>query len=146
MPKRYSFAEERVKAIARSRIKRGKAEVSIIVENLTEEDMTVKLNSAVAGQYINNLRELQSMYDIDGKIDIALIASLPDVMKAVPDVDDEESVCTAVEKAVAAEDERRACQGYSEEDRRAGADGGERLYGETICTHKRACGGFGGSA
>ena len=101
MPKRYSFAEERVKAIARSRIKRGKAEVSIIVENLTEEDMTVKLNAAVAGQYISNLRELQSMYDIDGKIDIALIASLPDVMKAVPDVEDEESVCTAVEKAVA---------------------------------------------
>ena len=101
MPKRYSFAEERVKAIARSRIKRGKAEVSIIVENLTEEDMTVKLNATVAGQYISNLRELQSMYDIDGKIDIALIASLPDVMKAVPDVEDEESVCTAVEKAVA---------------------------------------------
>lgn len=115
MPKRYSFAEERVKAIARSRIKRGKAEVSIIVENLTEEDMTVKLNSAVAGQYINNLRELQSMYDIDGKIDIALIASLPDVMKAVPDVEDEESVCTAVEKAVAAAaaslDEMRIAEG-----------------------------------
>lgn len=115
MPKRYSFAEEKVKAIARSRIKRGKAEVSIIVENLTEEDMTVKLNSAVAGQYIRNLRELQNMYDIDGKIDIALIASLPDVMKAVPDVEDEESVCTAVEKAVAVAaeslDEMRIAEG-----------------------------------
>lgn len=115
MPKRYSFAEERVKAIARGWIKRGKAEVSIIVENITEDDMAVKLNSAVAGQYISNLRELQNMYEIDGKIDIALIASLPDVMKAVPDVEDEESVCTAVEKAVAAAaaslDEMRITEG-----------------------------------
>ena len=49
------------------------------------------------------------------RCDIALIASLPDVMKAVPDVEDEESVCTAVEKAVAAAaaslDEMRIAEG-----------------------------------
>ena len=36
MPKRYSFAEEGIKNIIRNKIRRGKAEVSIIVENLTE--------------------------------------------------------------------------------------------------------------
>lgn len=101
MPKRYSFAEENVKSIARGRIKRGKAEISIIVENLTEDDVTVKLNTMVAGQYIENLRELQTTYGLDGSIDIGLIATLPDVMKAVPDVEDEEAVCGVIEKAVA---------------------------------------------
>ena len=40
-PRRYSFAEERIKAAAKKSMKRGKAEISIIVENVTEDDMTV---------------------------------------------------------------------------------------------------------
>ncbi len=62
MPKRYSFAEEGIKNIVRNKIRRGKAEVSIIVENLTEEDLTVKLNELVAKQYIDNLRTKDSVW------------------------------------------------------------------------------------
>ena len=101
MPKRYSFAEERIKGIIKERVKRGKAEVSIMVENLAEEDITVKLSTDVARQYIDNLKELKESYGLEGSIDIKLIASLPDVMKAVPDVEDEEGVEKAIAGAVA---------------------------------------------
>ena len=115
MPKRYSFAEERIKSIARNTIKRGKAEISIIVENLTEEDTTVRLNTMVAEQYIRNLRELQDTYGLGGSIDIGLIATLPDVMKSVPDVEDEEAVSEVIAKAVSAAaenlDEMRIAEG-----------------------------------
>ncbi len=100
MPKRYSFAEESVKAVLREKLRRGKAEVSISIENITEEDMTVKMSSAIVKQYIDNLRELQKTYDIDGSIDISLVASLPDVMKAVPDIADEENVEQVIAQAV----------------------------------------------
>jgi len=96
MPKRYSFAEEPIKAVIREKLRRGKAEVSIVIENITEEDVTVKMSSAIAQQYITNLRELQATYDLDGTIDISLIASLPDVMKAVPDVENEEDVAGVI--------------------------------------------------
>ena len=39
MPKRYSFAEEPIKAVIREKLRRGKAEVSIVIENITEEDV-----------------------------------------------------------------------------------------------------------
>lgn len=100
MPKRYSFAEEPIKAVIREKLRRGKAEVSIVIENITEEDVTVKMSSAIAQQYITNLRELQATYDLDGTIDISLIASLPDVMKAVPDVENEEDVAGVITQAV----------------------------------------------
>ncbi len=64
MPKRYSFAEEKLKGIIRNVVKRGKAEVSIIVENLTEDDMLIKLNTLAADQYMNNLKELKKRYDL----------------------------------------------------------------------------------
>lgn len=101
MPKRYSFAEEKIKAIVKERVKRGKVEVSIIVENLTEEDTTVKLNTLVASQYVENLKELQKTYDLKGDIDIQLVANMPDVLKAIPDVENEEEVTTVINGAVA---------------------------------------------
>lgn len=115
MPKRYSFAEENIKNIIKQTVKRGKAEVSIIVENLTEEDITVKLNTMVAQQYINNLKELKGEYDLAGDIDIRLVATMPDVMKAIPDVEDEEEVTKVIEEAIkiatANHDEMRIIEG-----------------------------------
>ena len=115
MPKRYSFAEEGIKNIIRNKIRRGKAEVSIIIENLTEEDITVKLNEMVAKQYIDNLKELKSLYELDGEIDIRLVAGMPDVMKAVADVENEEDVMKVIEQAVALAtenlDKMRAAEG-----------------------------------
>ncbi|NLD19800.1 MAG: YicC family protein [Clostridiales bacterium] len=102
MPKRYSFAEEKIKGIIRGKIKRGKTEVSVIVENLTEEDLKVKLNTLVAEQYIENLRELKGSYDLKGEIGIELVASLPDVMKAIADIENEDDVSSVIEKAVTA--------------------------------------------
>lgn len=100
MPKRYSFAEEKIKALVRSKVKRGKAEVSIIVENITEEDMLIKLNMLAAKQYMDNLTELKQTYQLAGDIDLKLLASMPDVMKATPDVADEDEVMKAIQQAV----------------------------------------------
>ena len=100
MPKRYSFAEEKIKGIIKKQVKRGKADVSIIVENLTEGDITVSLNTPVANQYIERLQELKDSYGLGGDIDISLVSSMPDVLKVIPDVADEEEVSSAICKAV----------------------------------------------
>ena len=100
MPKRYSFAEEKIKSLIKEKVKRGKAEVSIIVDNLTEEDTTVKLNTLVAGQYVNNLKELKEAYGLTGEIDIKLVATMPDVLKAVPDVENEDEAAAVIFEAV----------------------------------------------
>ena len=101
MPKRYSFAEEKLKSLIRKNVKRGKAEVSIIVESLTEDDMLIKLNTLAADQYMKNLVTLRDTYELAGDIDIRLLASMPDVMKAIPDVADEDEVLAVMEQAVA---------------------------------------------
>ena len=64
MPRRYSFAEDRVKAVVKSRLKRGKVDVSIMVENITENDINIKLNEPIARQYFDNLKTLQENFDL----------------------------------------------------------------------------------
>ena len=59
MPRRYSFVEDKVKNTVKEKIKRGKVDVSIMVENLTENDVHINLNTMLAQQYYDNLKSLQ---------------------------------------------------------------------------------------
>ena len=96
MPRRYSFVEDKVKNTIKEKIKRGKIDVSIMVENLTENDVNIKLNTMLARQYYENLKELQGQFDVAGEITLQYLAGLPDVLKAIPDVDDEEEMTKCI--------------------------------------------------
>ena len=115
MPRRYGFAEDKVKNAVKDRIRRGKVDVSIMVENITENDVNIKLNTMVAKQYYDNLQELQKNFDVSGDITLQFLSTLPDVMKAIPDVEDEDEITKAilipVAEAAANLEEMRAIEG-----------------------------------
>lgn len=115
MPRRYSFAEDKVKSTIKSKIKRGKVDVSIMVENITENDINIKLNEPIAKQYFENLKTLQDSFELSGDITLRLLATMPDVMKAIPDVEDEEEIEKAilipVEEAAANLEKMRGVEG-----------------------------------
>ncbi len=100
MPRRYSFAEDRLKGAVKDIARRGKIDVSIMVENITEDDTNVRLNTMVARQYYNNLKELQKEFEVGGDITLQFLSTLPDVMKAVPDLEDEEAIFKSLEVPV----------------------------------------------
>jgi len=115
MPKRYGFAEERIKNVAKSVIKRGKADISIMVEYITESDLSIKLNEVAAKQYYDNLTALKDKFSLGGDVSLELLSSFPDVLKVIPDASDEEEVCRALEEsaqlAVEKLDGMRAAEG-----------------------------------
>lgn len=96
MPRRYGFVEDKVKSAVKSKLRRGKIDVPIMVENITENDINIKLNEPIAHQYYDNLKALQNSFDLCGDISLALLATMPDVMKAIPDVEDEEEMTKAI--------------------------------------------------
>ena len=115
MSRRYSFVEDYIKKEIKKFAKRGKIEVSIMVENITESDITIRLNEPIAEQYIENLNRLQDQYELDGEVELSLIAGLPEVFKQIPDVEDEEemkiSILTPVSQAVENLDNMRRLEG-----------------------------------
>ena len=96
MPRRYGFAEDKVKAAVKAVLIRGKVEVSIMVEYVAENDMPIKLNEPLARQYYDNLRQLRESLGLSGEISLDLVAGMPDVLKAIPDVEDEEEITRAI--------------------------------------------------
>jgi len=96
MPRRYGFAEDKVKNTVKEKIRRGKVDVSIMVENITENDVNIKLNEMLAKQYFENLNQLKSQFALEEEVSLRLLATMPDVMKAIPDVEDEEEITKAI--------------------------------------------------
>ena len=96
MPRRYTFAEDKIKNTVKEKVRRGKVDVSIIVDNIAENDVNIRLNTMLAKQYYDNLTELRSEFDLSGDISLQFMASLPDVMKVIPDVEDEEEITKAI--------------------------------------------------
>ena len=115
MPRRYSFAEDKIKAIIKETAKRGKIDVSIVVENVAAEDTNIQLNAELARQYMDRLTELKETFGLKGEITLQFLSELPDVMKAVPDVEDEQEIIDAlsvpVREAALRHDEMKITEG-----------------------------------
>ena len=115
MPRRYSFAEDKIKAIVKETAKRGKIDVNVVVENTEAEDTNIQLNTALAKQYMDRLGELKETFGLEGEITLQFLSELPDVLKAVPDVEDEQEIIDAlsvpVREAVRRHDEMKITEG-----------------------------------
>lgn len=98
MPRRYSFAEERIKGDVRDALKRGKIEVLVTVDNFGESENDIRLNEDVAEKYYRALKSLEEKFGFTGEkgITLEMLAGMPDVIKAVPAKENEEELMHAL--------------------------------------------------
>ncbi len=96
MPRRYSFVQDRVKNAVKESVRRGKVDVSIQVENITENDVNINLNTMLAKQYYDNLLKLKEEFGLEGEVTLELLSGMPEVMRAQADVEDEEEIAKAI--------------------------------------------------
>ena len=99
MPRRYSFAEDAIRNAVKAHISRGKIDVQLSVEYISESDIKVELNKPLAEQYISNFKELKDEYDVQGEITLELLSGMPEVLKQSSDVEDEEEIRSSIVKA-----------------------------------------------
>ena len=92
MPRKYSFAEEKIKAAAKEVMRRGKIEIGVSIDNFGKSETDVKLNLEVAKRYYDALTRLGQSFELsgDGQVPLSLLAGMTDVLTTVPAADDEE--------------------------------------------------------
>lgn len=92
MPRKYSFAEEKIKAAAKEVMRRGKIEIGVSIDNFGKSETDVNLNLEVAKRYYDALTRLGQSFELsgDGQVPLSLLAGMTDVLTTVPAADDEE--------------------------------------------------------
>lgn len=92
MPRKYSFAEEKIKAAAKEVMRRGKIEIGVSIDNFGKSETDVNLNLEVAKRYYDALTELSQSFELSGDehVPLSLLAGMTDVLTTVPAADDEE--------------------------------------------------------
>ena len=117
MPRRYSFAEEKIKAAAKEVLMRGKIEIGVSIDNFGKSETDVNLNLDAAKRYYDALTELGQNFNLsgDGQISLSLLAGMTDVLMTVPAAEDEEEfvreLMTALGEALTGISEMRAVEG-----------------------------------
>ena len=100
MPRRYSFAEDKIKSAIKAHIRRGKADVLIMVENIGDSDVSVQINEELAKQYLEKMVSLRDALGepegFNDQLSLLQIAGLPDVIKTTPAAEDEEEIMQAL--------------------------------------------------
>ncbi len=96
MPRAYSFLEEKIKSRLSESISRGKVEVSILIDDNTENATIVEINHEYANAYLKALKNLSKEYHLKNDVKISDLVGNNEMFKIKRQVLDDE----IVEKAV----------------------------------------------
>ena len=116
MPRRYQFAEEKIKSRVKAAAPRGKIDVGIVVDDLGMNSSEIRLNLEAAKAYYESFSAIKrEIPGVAGEVDLALLSQMPDVLKTVAAEEDEDEILAAlyaaVDGAIARYDEMKVTEG-----------------------------------
>ena len=132
LPRAYSWLEEKLKGVAQGAASRGKVEVSLLIQTVEGSDAQVVVNTALAREYVEALRELERELDLPDDLSLSAVARFGEIFTLRRAPDDEEEVQANV-LAVAAQ----AAERFSQMRRAEGEKLREDILGRLISIEER---------
>ncbi len=90
LPRYLIFLEDRLRQYVSKTISRGKTDIFVSLNNLSDRGRTVKLDKKLIGIYLDEMNEVISLYDVPNDITATSLIRLPDVI--ITENDDEEDL------------------------------------------------------
>ncbi|MBQ8764892.1 MAG: YicC family protein [Clostridia bacterium] len=115
MPRIYTFMEDAIRKTASARINRGKVDIYVNVETNGEDDSVVKVNTALAREYLAGLKALSEELEVTSNATAETFLRIPDVFTVdKADVDEEiisKAIISALSEALDGFDTMRIAEG-----------------------------------
>jgi len=115
IPRTYSYIDEKLKALLKNSISRGKVEAAVTINNIEGKDTEIAINKGVAEGYVAALRSVSEELSLTDDLSLSKLIKLPDIFTVQKTPDDEEQVWNDVaevaQEAVAKFVEMRSTEG-----------------------------------
>lgn len=109
MPKKLNFFESAIRALLKDYIQRGKVDMFITYEDMTENNVSIKYNKEIAAEYLKYLKEMAEEFTLDNDIRVSTLSRYPEVFTMEEVAIDEEGIWKTLEKAI-----KGAAEGFIE--------------------------------
>ncbi len=104
MPRTYQFIEEPLKSLCQQSVSRGKIEMSVFIEDNSEQSIDMAINRPYVKAYIEAIKKLSKEFGIKNDIKASSLARNPEIFKTArkeqPDETAAEAVLSVAAKAV----------------------------------------------
>ena len=80
MPKKFNFFESAMRGLLKDYIQRGKVDVFITYEDYTDEKVSLKYNSSLAAEYMENFKKMAEQFGIDNDVKVSMLSRCPEVL------------------------------------------------------------------
>jgi uncharacterized protein (TIGR00255 family) len=83
LPKEYMAVEEEIRRVVRQTISRGRIDLIVTRSPVKAFARRVELDEDLLGQYLRTFRRAQSQFGLGGRVEISLLARLPELFRIV---------------------------------------------------------------
>lgn len=106
MPKKLSIFESSIRSVLKEYIGRGKVDVFVSCEDLSQTGSALKYNEQLAGTYLGYLRKMADDFGLEYDIRVSTLSRYPEVFTMEEEDTDEKELWSVLEKAVRFASER----------------------------------------
>lgn len=100
MPKKLSFFESAIRGYLKNDIQRGKVDVFISYEDMTERNVSLKYNEGIAAEYLKYFRKMAETFHLEDDIRVSMLGRCPEVLTMEEQVVDEKELWEILEGAL----------------------------------------------
>ena len=100
MPKKLNFFETAIRNLLKSYANRGKVDIFITYEDLSQAQVAVKYNAVVAGEYLKYLKQMEEEFGLENDIRVSTLSRYPEVFTMEEQSEDEEELWNGLKETL----------------------------------------------
>lgn len=101
MPKKLNMFESAIRNELKNHIQRGKVDIFISYEDMSENNVMIKYNHDIAAEYMKYLNAMAEEFGLDNDVRVSTLSRYPEVLSMEEQNTDEEEMWKLLQKAVA---------------------------------------------
>ena len=100
MPKKLNFFETSIRTLLKSYADRGKVDIFITDEDLSQSQVSVKYNAALAAEYLKYLNQMAEEFSLDNDVRVSTLSRYPEVFTMEECSEDEDELWNGLKEAL----------------------------------------------
>lgn len=100
MPKKLNFFETSIRSLLKKYVNRGKIDIFITYEDTSENQVSLKYNSSLAGEYLKYLKQMEEEFGLENDIRVSSLSRYPEVITMEEQCEDEEELWNGLKEAL----------------------------------------------